>query len=457
MTHPLNTCARLLAACALAVPMAVAQEAEEEAAKDFWNRDTLTGDWGGLRTRLEERGLTVDMTYIAEMLVSAGAEEADGGIFRGDLTIDLIFDTEQAGWWKGGEFGMQFMTEHGASLTDRYIGDFQILSNIDGPDFAQLNQVWYRQEFLDGKLWFKLGKLDANEDFAWANYTGEFLNSSAAFSPTVQLVTYPDPDLGILVGAQPWEWFSLQIGVYNQNADGGRPLGRVFTELKDPLVLVQPEFHYNIRQHPGNLRLGYWWSGQSAPLLGLEEEESAASGPADWLALYGEVRQSGLARTYLSTIGSQVAASLADRITTRLLDRRDERGHSHGFYLTWDQQVYRENPDVEDDVQGIGLFAQYGWADRAVSEANHYAGLGMEWTGAFPRRDDDIFGVGVFHVRFSGRAGFEKRHETAVELFYKAQLTPWMSVKPDVQVIVNPGGSDARTAVAAGLRMEIAF
>ena len=46
--------------------------------------------------------------------------------------------------------------------------------------------------------------------------------------------------------------------------------------------------------------------------------------------------------------------------------------------------------------------------------------------------------------------------ETAIEAFYKYQLTEFMSVKPDLQYIVNPGGA-GRDAIVAGVRLEISF
>ena len=30
--------------------------------EDFWSRSTLTGDWGGLRTELAAKGVTLDMS-----------------------------------------------------------------------------------------------------------------------------------------------------------------------------------------------------------------------------------------------------------------------------------------------------------------------------------------------------------------------------------------------------------
>jgi len=42
----------------------------------------------------------------------------------------------------------------------------------------------------------------------------------------------------------------------------------------------------------------------------------------------------------------------------------------------------------------------------------------------------------------------------AIELFYKAQLTPYIMVQPDLQYIVNPGGEN-RDAFVGGLRFEV--
>jgi porin len=64
----------------------------------------------------------------------------------------------------------------------------------------------------------------------------------------------------------------------------------------------------------------------------------------------------------------------------------------------------------------------------------------------------------MFHASLSSRIqSSEQRYsETAIEMFYKLQLTPFFSIKPDLQYIVNPGG-DLPNAFVAGLRMEVAF
>ena len=50
------------------------------AAKDLWQRDKLTGDWGGARTGLSKRGLDIAINYIGETfgMLSGGFRQGAG-------------------------------------------------------------------------------------------------------------------------------------------------------------------------------------------------------------------------------------------------------------------------------------------------------------------------------------------------------------------------------------------
>ena len=53
--------------------------------------------------------------------------------------------------------------------------------------------------------------------------------------------------------------------------------------------------------------------------------------------------------------------------------------------------------------------------------------------------------------------GINPTRETVLELYYNAQVLPWLSVSPDLQWILNPGGEDGRDAFVAGVRFQMAF
>lgn len=440
--------------CFLADVQAWGDDAESPT---LWNRDFLLGGLHGLRDNAEESGLTVEFVYTAEYFRNLDGGIKRGGDYRADASLTLELQTDKAGWWKNGTFFAHVQGQHGDGITEDQVGDFQVLSNIDADDYFQVSEFWYKHRFLDGKLWLKLGKQESNEDFAFVEYGGEFINSSPGFSPTIPLVTYPDQDWGVVLGVEPVEWFSINIGVYQGRPDGGRSIGNTIDNLRGPMVMVEPAFHYAIRGKEGHIRLGYWWNGDAFERLAPEEDESPFSAPEDMLALVSDVRDRGLAAAFLSGLFGFGQEWVTAWAVERILGGDAVDDNTYGFYLTWDQEVYVENSDDPEDEQGIGIFAQYGWSDDNLFEAEQYYGLGMQWTGAIPTRNDDIFGVGVFHVLLSNEAGFEKRHETVIELYYKAQLTPWLSLKPDLQYITNPGGTKNDDAWVVGLRMEISF
>ena len=85
--------------------------------------------------------------------------------------------------------------------------------------------------------------------------------------------------------------------------------------------------------------------------------------------------------------------------------------------------------------------------------AHEYFGSGMIYKGLLRCRDDDLLGAGVAHLIFSNRLPGQT-YETAIELFYKAQLSPWAMVQPDLQYIARPNG-DGRDAFVFGLRFEV--
>jgi porin len=48
--------------------------------------------------------------------------------------------------------------------------------------------------------------------------------------------------------------------------------------------------------------------------------------------------------------------------------------------------------------------------------------------------------------------------EMALEVTYQAQITKWLSIQPDLQVIINPDGNrDLNNALVIGGRVSITF
>src|SRR6185437_13355670 len=77
------------------------------------------------------------------------------------------------------------------------------------------------------------------------------------------------------------------------------------------------------------------------------------------------------------------------------------------------------------------------------------------WKGTFPGRDDDTVGVAfgwanVSHALrsldmdtnfFTGVSAPIQSAEMVLELTYQAKITPWLTVQPDFQWVIHPGGN----------------
>lgn len=78
---------------------------------------------------------------------------------------------------------------------------------------------------------------------------------------------------------------------------------------------------------------------------------------------------------------------------------------------------------------------------------------GAVYTGLIPSRDEDVIGMGFARAElFQGGTN----EESVVELFYKAAISPRLSIQPDLQYIASPSGIH-RDALAVGFRLQMAL
>ena len=101
---------------------------------------------------------------------------------------------------------------------------------------------------------------------------------------------------------------------------------------------------------------------------------------------------------------------------------------------------------------------QYGQSSDTTSEIDTHIGAGITWYG-MNNRKDDVLGLGISHITTSPLVASQyKRDETAIELFYRFQLTDNLALKPDIQFIANPAAdSEAKDALVLTMRVELSI
>jgi porin len=359
-----------------------------------WNH--ATDGWWGLRRRLHESGLTLNSTLTIDGSRSfQGGANPDTGVIRNLFDLNLTLSTEPAFGWAGGTFFIDFQN-HSGPQGSAIVGDAQGFSNIDADGRTQVSQLWFEQTFLDGDLRLKIGKVDANSEFAYVEHGGEFLNSSMGFSPTIFVFpSYPDPAFSVnLIWDRP-QGVYWGCGIYDGVGQRGVPTGSrgpsmLLAGTTELFFVTEAGFRWRVADLVGRAGAGSWYHN------------------AEFKRFTG---------------GTQ-----------------DGTG---GVFLVCDQEIWaRELDDKERHV--LGLFVQYGFADRNVSPFAHHFGTGLVRTGPLPHRNLDVCGLGVTAVVLSTLVpNVDEDYELAVESFYKLQLLKWFSLKFDLQYIHNVGGKSA--------------
>ena len=108
--------------------------------------------------------------------------------------------------------------------------------------------------------------------------------------------------------------------------------------------------------------------------------------------------------------------------------------------------------DVAEALDEIEAFAR---AARSHAAAHKYGGLA--WMHPFRPAANDELGLGLSWVELSDAEGVETSapREVAIELYYAFEPIPWVRVQPDLQVILNPGGSaELDDALLLSLRLS---
>jgi len=441
----------LLAGGSLAEPMA--QQAEVVAARvpageTGAESDHLTGNWGGLRDRLVERGVHFSAGYAGEWLANISGGLRRGSVYEGLFELGLDLDTEKLGLWPGGTLHVSGLNPHGTSLSGRYVGDLLTVSNIDAYDSFRLYDFWYDQTLFEGRFSLRFGELLADEEFAGTEPGGHFLNSAfgwPAFISGNTLNTGPAfyaAAPGLRLRYQPADSVFVQAGIYDGDSFdspvGNPRVNRSGTHLHlsgAQGYFAMAESGYQLNQGedskglPGEYKIGLWMHSGSF-------ESNFEDRNGDPLA----------------------ATGLGPR----------EHSKNYGVYAAAQQMLWRE--EGKEGLYGF-LRAGNSPADRSLFEA--VIDGGFNYQGLVPGREQDILGIGAVYARISRDVrrheqldaalngavypGFAD-HETALECFYSIRLKPWWELKPDFQWIFNPGGAaDASDAVVIGVRTTLVF
>jgi porin len=136
---------RWLAGLILALLLILPAQAQVLNYDAVFERPTLTGDWGGARTRLEDQGIQLGGDEIAETLGNLEGGPRQGWVGEGRFEVFANLDLGKLLDWHGTIFHANAYQIHGAGLTSHYLGNLVTVSNIESRPGARLFDLWVQQ------------------------------------------------------------------------------------------------------------------------------------------------------------------------------------------------------------------------------------------------------------------------------------------------------------------------
>ena len=403
------------------------QEVKKETPLTIWlKQDRATGDWNGLRSKLEDNGVTVSGSYMLNNFMKGHGGGLIGNSkpsYQGLVNTSVELNTEKMHLYPGGRLFVLFQDINGKGLSEKYTGDYMYFNSYEsarpGP---QLSEYWYEQSLLSNKIKFKAGKQDANCEFQALDTGFQFINSGFNFIVNSSLPTYPNPAMGLTATIQPFEKLYLKYGLFDANGVGSQSgFNTIFHKDGGMQNMEEIGVTNIIKNHPGKYIFGMWQNTKNRDELLNDDQVNANYEPI----------------TYKGT---------------------------NGLYTEFEQMIFKEKRDDLNDSQGLMLLGQYSWAPKTRNVLTKYSGVAMAYKGLIPKRNNDTFGVGINFAQFSNRIGslyldngrVGTKGESVLEVFYKIALTPWLSIQPDFQWINKPYYADKSTVVF-GVRTNITF
>lgn len=318
-----------------------------------------------------------------------------GGVSKGEQYLDHIsadFSAKNPFW---GELYLQGIRTNSAVLSEKFIGDIQVVSNIDAEETLRPYQAWLQKKFLNDRLSLLAGLYDLNSEFDVVETAGLFLNSSHGIGVDISQSGYggpsifPDTDLAVRMSYSVSE-NALLRAAWVDTKDA---------EANSDLLIGELSHGFG---NEVNLNVGVWaYTNKFASLSGSTEKHAYGL----YVSYEGAISRSGDLRAFARVGWANPQPHLIGRYM--------------GFGLV------KENP--------------FGFKPR-----DH---IGFAIATAWRSTEADAASLGHSSVA---------RQEIALELTYQLALNDWLTVQPDAQYIIKPGlDPGLQDVFVTGLRFTV--
>jgi porin len=413
----------------------------EVAAGGFNKADNATGDWWSYRERLFDSGVEVFAFYnsIFSGNVSGGFDPRHA-TYVDDAYFGVKFDLQKLIGWEGGQFAISGVNRDGDDLTHKYIGSIFSTQQMVGGQRLFLYQFYLQQKLLAKQLTLKAGRFGASDDFNASPLYGYSLNNgidgdirNVLFD--TRFSAYPFATWAAALFYDPVPQWNIKLGLFQVTP-------RMF-ENDDHGV------NWSIGNRDGFTLIGqFGWAPEFFKTQSTAMSDGKNGAPQVMKGLPGHY---WFGFTYSGW-------DFYPRFNGGFED------HSYGFYAHADQMIYQERSGSD---QGLVVFVASGYyPQEEISIVPFQVNLGLNYKGLFPTRGADRTVLHFIYGDISSdfaRATLRRRgaladSEKVIEFGHRFQVTKWSYIQPDLQWVIDPGGTgDIPNAVVIGAEMGVTF
>jgi porin len=387
--------------------------------KSWVEQPQLTGNWFGARDALSSWGIAPSIRYATDLMASVAGGQQRGKAYAGQLAAELTADMEKLAGLRGLTFDVSMDWASGTDLSADIGNAFTVAEYFEGRNIVRLYNLYLQQSLLDGRLDLKAGRFSVGADFLSSPADMSFVNE--ALNPIVLAVQKnvpgvtadPNATWGGRVVARPTGSFTLAAGAFYSDP------------TLDQLTANGTEFGISASA-------GYFVVGEVTYRLNLEKGDTG---------LPGRYRVGGYH-------DSNQYASLTN-------PARRQTGN-YGVFLLGEQMVYREGG--VGSARGLSVFGGFLYAPQErINPVPWFASAGASYRGLVRGRDKDAAAFALYYGGFS-RDLSGQTYELVLEWTYAIALSRWLTVQPDIQYVINPGGRPSiGNAVVVGAQLALEF
>ena len=398
---------------------------------DLMSRSTLTGDWGGERQKLVDKGIKLTGEYSSETI-----SNLHGGIKRGtryaqqirigaQFDLSKLLDTPDAGVVQ-----IIINDRRGHSATEDLLGNRLSAQENYGGEYTRLTEFSYQRNLFSKDLSAKVGYMVMGTEFGGMPILTNFVSAGFCAHPLTMSSgsgwgNYPTAHWGGELRYDVNPSLTLQTAVFQVNPEHNARPSEAFSMPSNGTtgaILPLEAIFNNHAFLDGQYKVGWYYDTSNYQKIGSTEKSSNRT----------------------------------------------------GAYVLFDQAIWKDEQDPESVLR---LFGQAATSNAATSPMRRWYSVGLVKQKPFANRPKDTIAFGYGRAVINSRTRDEQEAaainfgesdmiasldngEQMLELNYGAQVTPWLLVRPDMQYYIEPGaffGKKRGNALAVGLQIKATF